>query len=111
MWYLCKEIFKCTPDDPRITDMDQVQKIWMFENWLADQEDLAELAKNHAYLLASFSNPEAVKELVGLGNKHVSDDQEFEESSNMVREMNMKLDLDNLKSKPNRRKRHKIVKG
>ena len=66
MWYLCKEIFKCTPDDPRITDMDQVQKIWMFENWLADQEDLAELAKNHAYLLASFSNPEAVKELVGL---------------------------------------------
>ena len=97
--------------DPEITEMDLVRKMWLYSQWLGDHRDDAELAKNHAYLLASFSNPEAVKELVGLGNKHVSDDQEFEESSNMVREMNMKLDLDNLKSKPNRRKRHKIVKG
>jgi len=106
---LCKEIFKCLPDDPRITEMDPVHKIWMFENWLADHQDLAELAKNHAYLLASFSNPEAVKELIGTGNKHMSDDAEFEESTRMVREMNLKLDLE--KVKPNKRRRHKIVKG
>ena len=70
--------------------MDPVQKIWMYENWLADQDDMAELAKNHAYLLASFSHPDAVKELLGGGNVHQSTDEEFEETSKMVKEMNMK---------------------
>src|SRR5579885_488068 len=77
-------------DDPDILDMDPVQKIWMYENWLADQNDDAELAKNHAYLLASFWNPEAVKQILGDGNVHMSTDEEFEESSRMVRELNMK---------------------
>lgn len=89
MWYLCTT-YKKTPDDPFITDMDPVQKIWMFENWLADQNDQAELAKNHAYLLASFSHPEAVKQILGDGNVHESTDEEFEESSKMVRDMNLK---------------------
>jgi len=71
--------------------MDPVQKIWMYENWLADQNDQAELAKNHAYLLASFWNPEAVKQILGDGNVHVSTDDEFEESTQIVRDMNLKL--------------------
>ena len=107
---MCKEIFKTTPDDPRITDMDPVQKIWMYQNWLGDQNDDAELAKNHAYLLASFWNPEAVKQILGEGNSHMSTDEEFEESSKMVRELNMKsLQLQQAnKESPRKRKRRNL---
>lgn len=78
------------PDDPWITEMDPVQKMWMFENWLADRADDAELAKNHAYLVASFDHPEAVKQLLGTGNVHESTDEDFEESSRIVRENTLK---------------------
>ena len=63
-------MFVCHPNDPRITEMDPVLKIWMFENWLADHQDQAELATNHAYLLASFDHPERVREILG-NNKHI----------------------------------------
>lgn len=86
---MCK-IYQKKPDDPFFEEMDPVQKVWMFENWAADQMDDVELAKNHAYLLASFSHPEAVKQILGEGNVHQSTDEEFEESSKMVREMNLK---------------------
>jgi len=80
--------------------MDPVQKLWMFEHWLADRNDNAELAKNHAYLLASFSHPDAVKQILGQ-NEHKSTDEEFEESTKMVKEINAKLE------KSNSRKRHR----
>jgi hypothetical protein len=79
------------PDDPAITEMDPVQKMWMYNNWIAKQNEQAELAKNHAYLLASFWNPEAVQQIVGDGNKHISTDEEFEESSRIVREQSLQL--------------------
>lgn len=113
MWFLCKEIFKTTPDDPRITDMDPVQKIWMYENWLGDQKDDAELAKNHAYLVASFWNPEAVKQILGDGNKHFSTDEEFEESSRMVKEANMQqlFQTQLPKNTPIKQRRRRHIKG
>jgi hypothetical protein len=86
IWELCK-IYKKLPDDPFFEEMDPVVKRWAYENWVGDQKDKAELAKGHAYLLASFDHPEAVKQLLGEGNVHVSTDEEFEESSRMVREM------------------------
>lgn len=86
--------------------MDPVQKVWMYENWLADQNDNAELAKNHAYLLGSFWNPEAVKQMMGDGNVHISTDDEFEESTQMVRDMNLKI-LDESNSNDNVPKRRK----
>ncbi len=101
-------------DDPRIIDMDPVQKIWMFNNWIADQNDQAELAKNHAYLLASFWNPEAVKQILGDGNQHMSTDEEFEESSRMVKELSMKTFLtQQAKQDPNapRRRKRRNIKG
>jgi hypothetical protein len=90
--------------------MDPVQKVWMYENWLADQNDNAELAKNHAYLLGSFWNPEAVKQMMGDGNVHISTDDEFEESTQMVRDMNLKiLEESNFNdSVPKRRKRRTL---
>jgi hypothetical protein len=103
---LCKEIYKCEPDDPRIEKMDPFKKLWMFENWVADQVDQAELAKNHAYLLGSFWNPEAVKKLMGDGeNVHVSSDEELEKSMEMVRSG---ISNDKPATKVKKRKRKKI---
>lgn len=95
------------PDDPRITEMDPVQKYWMYENWLADQNDNAELAKNHAYLLASFWNPEAVKEILGAG-VHTSSEEEFEESTRMVKEFNEKMKAEKDSMVTRRKKRRKL---
>jgi hypothetical protein len=89
--------------------MDPVRKLWMFENWLGDQKDQGELAKNHAYLLGSFTNPEAVKQLMGEGNVHESTEEELEESSNFVREYNLKA-LEQEQG-GRRRRRRLIVQG
>lgn len=83
----------------------------MYENWLGDQNDDAELAKNHAYLVASFWNPEAVKQILGGEGTHQSTDDEFEESSRMVREMSMKtMSIPQTKKEesPRRRKRRNL---
>lgn len=63
--------------------MDPVQKMWMYEHWLGDQKETRDLAKDHAYLLASFTNPEAVKQMMN-DNIHQSDNEAFEESLQMV---------------------------
>lgn len=65
--------------------MDLVQKMWLYYQWLGDQRDDAELAKNHAYLLGSFWNPEAVREMTNQ-NVHESTDDELKESMRMVTE-------------------------
>lgn len=87
--------------------MDPVQKLWLYNNWIADQNEEAELAKNHAYLLASFWNPEAVQQILGDSNVHVSTDEEFEESSRIVREQSLKLLQ--TKQEPVRRRRRKAI--
>jgi hypothetical protein len=80
-------MFSCEPDDEKITEMEPIKRMWMFYNWVADQTDDAELAKNHAYLLGSFWNPELVKKLTGeSGTVHSSTDEEFEKSTEMVRQ-------------------------
>ena len=85
--------------------MDPVQKIWMFQHWVGDQIDKAELAKNHAYLLASFDHPEEVKKLMGDGDVHMSSDEEFEESSRMVRENTLQaLNVDDNGAKKEKKK-------
>ena len=56
----------------------------MFYNWLEDQKDTSEVAKNHAYIIGSFINPEAVQKLMG-DNTYVSDDKDFDESLEMVK--------------------------
>lgn len=78
----------------------------MYENWVADQFDEAELAKNHAYLLGSFWNPEAVKKLVGdAANTHISSDEDLLKSMEMVRESNPVAPQDKTK-----RKRRRTIK-
>ena len=89
--------------------MDPVQKMWAFYNWQADQEDTAELAKNHAYLVASFWNPEAVQKILGGGDVHISTDEEFEESTRMVREQSLQLQKDKEPTTSRKRRKRTIV--
>jgi len=80
-------MFRQFPDSQILEDIDPIMKLWMFHNWWADQLDKAELAKNTAYLIGSFWNPEAVKQLTGEGsNQYMSSDKEFEETWKMVQE-------------------------
>lgn len=69
--------------DPQIMNMDPVHKMWLFEQWLGDHRDEAELAKNHAYLLGSFFNAEAVQQMLN-DNVHESTDEDMEESMRIV---------------------------
>jgi len=71
--------------------MDPVLRMWLYHHWLGDHRDNAELAKNHAYLLGSFWNSEAVQQMLNA-NVHESTDDEFEESLRMVKEGSISLD-------------------
>lgn len=85
-------MFGCKQDDPQITNIDPVEKFWMYTHWLADKDDSAELAKNTAYLLGSFWNPEAVRKLMGEGTQtHMSSEEEYDESIEIVKN-NVSLD-------------------
>lgn len=101
------KMWGCDIDDSRIINMDPVRKIWMYNNWIADQNDLSELAKNHAYLLGSFWNPEAVKNLMGDGNVHISSDDEYEESLSIVKNQNFSLFNNNNNNNATSRKRRR----
>lgn len=82
---MCK-FFNCLPDDDIIENLDPAVRLWMFYNWVEDQNDDVELVKNHAYLIGSFINPEAVSKLTGGAGtqKHISTDEEFEASTRMI---------------------------
>lgn len=85
--------------------MDPFKRLWMFENWVADQTETAELAKNHAYLLGSFWNPEAVKNLLGeSGNVHESSEADLAKSMEMVKNTNDNKAFNKGKKKRKRRK-------
>jgi len=85
--------------------MDPVIKMWMYENWLEDYKDNAELAKNHAYLLGSFWDPKAVQDLMGTsGNVVISDEKEFEQSTELVLKDREKQSSNGVVKKKRRRK-------
>ena len=65
--------------------MDPVLRLWYFENWIMDQKEKIEIAKNHAFLLGSFWNPEAAKNLMDDENNIKLSDEEFEASLDIVR--------------------------
>jgi hypothetical protein len=108
-------MFKTTPDDERIEEMDPVQRVWMFNNWVADRNEQAELTKNHAYLLASFWNPEAVDKIMNKDDVIISSSEEaYEESTQMVKEG--RIDLSTKNNDPpsllgRRRRRHSLKRS
>lgn len=93
------------PDDPELENMNPILKVWMYENWLEDQNDDIELVKNHAYLVGSFINPEAVKQITGEGmTKHISSEDEYNASIRMVEEDRER----EKKEQPTKRRRRKL---
>jgi hypothetical protein len=89
--------------------MDLVLKIWLYYHWLGDHRDDAELAKNHAYLLGSFWNAEAVREMMSQ-NVHESSDDELEESMKMVTETDLRKQIPQETGAVKRRRRRATLK-
>ena len=103
---MCK-IYQKLPNDPFINEMDPVLKLYLYEQWLGDHRDNAELAKNHAYLVGSFHNPEAVKQLMN-DNVHESSDEDLAQSMNMVRSVPVNSENEKT-SMPTRKRKHRIT--
>lgn len=81
-------------------------KLWMFTNWLEDTNENVELFKHHGYLIGSFINPEAVKSLTGSGNSYSVSEEEFDETTQIVRESILK-NIEKETSKQIKRRRRK----
>ncbi len=91
--------------DPFFEEMDPVEKIVMYYNWLEDKKDNYDLAKHHGILIGSFINPEMAMKMSGEGSTNFkSTDDEFEESTNIIKK---EKELEKIQTK---RKRKKLVK-
>lgn len=94
------------PDDPKLESMDPFIKAWMYHNWMQDYTDVDKQLENQAYLIASFSNPEAVRKALGIGSEQYSTtDEEFEETTRQIAEQSRKLSE---KEKRDKRRRRKV---
>lgn len=94
------------PDDPKIKEIDPYQKLLLFESWMEERRERAELDKNLGYLVGSFINPEAVRKLMDAeANTFASSDEEFDALSQSIVEQNRKKE----EQKTPRRKRKKRV--
>lgn len=82
LYFLCIT-FKKLPSDPFITEMNPVHKLFFFFHWLNANNNKYELAKNHAYIIGGFINPEAVKRLLGTGNK-MSSEEDMDTTMEMI---------------------------
>jgi len=87
--------------------MDPMTKMYMYNHWLEDINEQVELAKNHGYLIGSFMNPEAVKQLMD-GPTYKSTDEDFELANQWVTETN-KLAEQEAEVQVRRKRRRKIV--
>jgi hypothetical protein len=90
--------------------MDPIMKAWMHLSWVEDYNDEFELLKNQGYLIGSFTNPEAVQQILGKGQEtYTSSDEEFEETSRRIIEESRHLAEQNLTG--NRRRRRRKIQG
>lgn len=105
-WHLCKT-FGYEIDGSEIEEMDPIKKAYYFHHWMEDQNEAIELSKYHGYLIGSFTNPEAVRKMME-GNTVETTDEEFEKTSQMVRDASLAEKAKETKSKK-RRKRKKIT--
>ena len=88
--------------------MDPVLKMFLYYQWLGDHRDDAELAKNHAYLLGSFWNPQAVQDMLNP-NIHESSDEDVAESMKIIEETDVRASKAP-KPESKKRKRRAILK-
>ena len=98
-------MFQCLPDDPKIMEMDDMVKNWMFYSWAEDRAEKSLLLKNQGCLIGSFWNPKAAQEILGVGDsKRISvSDENYEKAFELVQKGVPK------KAPKNKRKRKKLV--
>ncbi len=95
------------PDDPLITEMDPVQKIWMFYSWIEDRKEHAENYKNHAYLIGGFSNPQMLQKIIGNEQNAINvSEEDFEQSLEIVKQSRKNMEKE---ASLKRRKRRKKI--
>lgn len=80
-------MFKKLPSDNFIEEMDPLEKAWMYYHWRHDYKDSQDMLENVGYLIGSFTNPEAVKQMLD-SNSFSSTDEEFDELSKKILEEN-----------------------
>lgn len=83
--------------------------MYMFQHWLEDTNEQVELFKHHGYLIGSFTNPEAVKQMLG-GNTYTASDEDFDEVSKKVAEAIKNQGETEKKIESNRKRRRKRAK-
>ena len=81
-------MFNCLPNDPKVTEMNDAVKTWIFYSWIEDRSEQTTLLKNLGCLVGSFWNPEAAKKMLGINDgKDVSvSDEDFEKSIEVVKQ-------------------------
>lgn len=95
------------PNELNMDEIDSVTKLWIHENIIEDQTEQFEMLKSLSYLLGSFTNPEAVNNLLNKEKNTVSSSKEnFENTLSEIRNEALK----ELDKKPLKKKKKKIIK-
>jgi len=104
-------MYGCEPTDPRIANMDDVTRTWMYFSWLESQSEENLKLRKVGCLIGSFWNPQAAKEILGVddGSKISTTEDEFEAAfEKYVRKPREEAEAQKAIPK-NRRKRRKQI--
>jgi hypothetical protein len=103
-------MFRCLPDDPKIQEMDDIVRTWMFFSWAEDKEEQSVLLRNQGCLIGSFWNAKAAQEMLGFGDSQtisVSEEEVDEAFQKYVVEDRIKKE--ELKKIPKKKKKKRLV--
>ena len=97
--------FNRLPDDNFYEDINPYLKAYLYETWIFEQEEEAELRRREIIFLGSFSNPEAARRIAKSEEPdHESSDEEFDKAAEGVREKILEADSNKGKKKRKKRK-------
>jgi hypothetical protein len=95
------------PDDPFITEMDPVQKLWMFYSWVEERKEIQNAERDQAYLIGGFVNPSLLQKMLNEDSNSIStSDEDFEQSLKIIKDSHQ--DTENTASLKRKRRRKKI---
>lgn len=108
--------FRELPDSPFFENMDPLIKVWLFESWIQKRKQKLKDMKDQGILIGSFTNPEAANKMYKADNPdYISTEEDFEKSSEYVREQALKdIEMERAESlvrQTRRRKKKKIKKS
>ena len=93
------------PSDPFFEEMDPYEKLWMYNSWCEDKDELIDLLREHGILIGSFTNPKVAQAMKKAENPDYSmTDDEFDRQQD---ELDKEVEKEKVVEKK-RRRRHKI---